>query len=413
MKSKRSLHSLTGRKRSRTAIVGLAAALSMVLVTGCGSTDSDTSTAAPTETSTTEEAQSGRAINVGLLAAETGPLAGAGGAFLSGALIGQQLVNETGLIGNGNTINLVIQEASEDPARSATVAAQIAADEQNVGLVCCILSPVAGAVSAVANRDGLPVILYGATQPGLAQPPYIFRTTTMPQFANETLGRELSEETGLKSVAYIVMTDNEGIVSQSESFKAGFASAGVEDLGTVEIVAKQTNFASAATSAIALGAEAISISATQAEAVGMVAALYDKNYDGQIIGLETLTGVGVFDSNPDALDKVPFPVYFLPSEVNEAGQRFVDAYNAEYGTLPDSFAAQGFNAIWVMGAALAGAGVEPTRASLGESLNALTEVPGTIYGTVKFENGQMLAVESVKIVSYSKPDGVIVPWIAP
>jgi ABC-type branched-subunit amino acid transport system substrate-binding protein len=145
----------------------------------------------------------------------------------------------------------------------------------------------------------------------------------------------------------------------------------------------------------------------------MVAALYDKNYDGQIIGLETLTGVGVFDSNPDALDKVPFPVYFLPSEVNEAGQRFVDAYNAEYGTLPDSFAAQGFNAIWVMGAALAGAGVEPTRASLGESLNALTEVPGTIYGTVKFENGQMLAVESVKIVSYSKPDGVIVPWIAP
>jgi ABC-type branched-subunit amino acid transport system substrate-binding protein len=385
----------------------------MVLVTGCGSTDSDTSTAAPTETSTTEEAQSGRAINVGLLAAETGPLAGAGGAFLSGALIGQQLVNETGLIGNGNTINLVIQEASEDPARSATVAAQIAADEQNVGLVCCILSPVAGAVSAVANRDGLPVILYGATQPGLAQPPYIFRTTTMPQFANETLGRELSEETGLKSVAYIVMTDNEGIVSQSESFKAGFASAGVEDLGTVEIVAKQTNFASAATSAIALGAEAISISATQAEAVGMVAALYDKNYDGQIIGLETLTGVGVFDSNPDALDKVPFPVYFLPSEVNEAGQRFVDAYNAEYGTLPDSFAAQGFNAIWVMGAALAGAGVEPTRASLGESLNALTEVPGTIYGTVKFENGQMLAVESVKIVSYSKPDGVIVPWIAP
>jgi len=385
----------------------------MVLVTGCGSTDSDTSTAAPTETSTTEEAQSGRAINVGLLAAETGPLAGAGGAFLSGALIGQQLVNETGLIGNGNTINLVIQEASEDPARSATVAAQIAADEQNVGLVCCILSPVAGAVSAVANRDGLPVILYGATQPGLAQPPYIFRTTTMPQFANETLGRELSEETGLKSVAYIVMTDNEGIVSQSESFKAGFASAGVEDLGTVEIVAKQTNFASAATSAIALGAEAISISATQAEAVGMVAALYDKNYDGQIIGLETLSGVGVFDSNPDALDKVPFPVYFLPSEVNEAGQRFVDAYNAEYGTLPDSFAAQGFNAIWVMGAALAGAGVEPTRASLGESLNALTEVPGTIYGTVKFENGQMLAVESVKIVSYSKPDGVIVPWIAP
>jgi len=186
-----------------------------------------------------------------------------------------------------------------------------------------------------------------------------------------------------------------------------------EDLGTVEIVSKQTNFASAATSAIDLGAEAIVVVATQAEAVGMVAALYDRNYEGQIIGSETLVGPGVFDSNPDALADVPFPVYFLPSEVNAAGQRFVDAYEAEYGSAPDSFSAQGFNAVWITAVALAGAGAEPTRESLRDAFNALTEVPDTIYGTVSFENGQMFANQSVKIVSYSKPDGVIVPWTAP
>lgn len=402
------------RGRARTALLGATAALAMVVVSACGSNGGDSTSPSPTdggETSTA--APAGKVLNIGLLAAETGPLAGAGGAFLSGALIGQQLVNEEGVIGNGNTINLSLQEASEDPARSATVAAQIAADPENLGIICCILSPVAGAVSAVSIREEIPTVLYGATAPNLANPPYIFRTTTMPQFANQTLGREISETLGLTNVAFVVMTDNEGIVSQAEAFKAGFAEAGVEELGTVEIVSKQTNFASSATSAIDIGAEAIVVVATQAEAVGMIAALYDKNYAGQIIGSETIVGPGVFESNPDALANVPFPVYFLPSDTDAAGQRFVEAYTAEYDRAPDSFAAQGFNAVWVTAVALAGAGAEPTRESLRDSFNALTDVSDTIYGTVTFEGGQLFATESVKIVSYSKPDGVIVPWMAP
>lgn len=404
------------RGRARTAFLGATAAIAMVAVAACGSSGggSTSPTASPTNGGeTTSAAPGGKTFSVGLLAAETGPLAGAGGAFLSGALIGEKLVNEEGIIGNGNTLQLNLEEASEDPARSATVAAQMAANPENLGIICCILSPVAGAVSAVSIREEIPTVLYGATQPGLENPPYIFRTTTMPQFANQTLGREISAELGLSTVAFVVMTDNQGIVSQAESFKAGFAEAGVEDLGTVEIVSKQTNFASAATSAIDLGSQAIVVVATQAEAVGMVAALYDRNYEGQIIGSETLVGPGVFDSNPDALADVPFPVYFLPSEVNAAGQRFVEAYEAEYGRAPDSFSAQGFNAVWITAVALAGAGAEPTRESLRDSFNALTEVPDTIYGTVTFEGGQMLATQSVKIVSYSKPDGVIVPWTAP
>ena len=405
-------------RRSRSALLGATAALSMLVVAACGSSggDSTSPSASPTnggETTTSAPAPEGQVLNIGLLAAETGPLAGAGSAFLSGALIGQKLVNEEGIIGNGNTINLNLEEASEDPARSATVAAQFAADSSNLGIICCILSPVAGAVSAVSIREEIPTVIYGATAPDLQNPPYIFRTTTLPQVANQTLGREISGILDLNSVAFVVMSDNEGIVSQGDAFKAGFAEAGVEDLGTVEIVSKQTNFASAATSAIDLGSDAIVVIATQAEEVGMIAALYDRGYEGQIIGAETLVGPGVFDSNPDALADIPFPTYFLPTDVDAAGQRFVDAYEAEYGRAPDSFSAQGFNAVWITAVALAGAGAEPTRESFRDSLNALTEVPGTIYETVTFEGGQMFATQGVKIVSYSKPDGVIVPWTAP
>lgn len=353
---------------------------------------------------------SGSTYRVGVITAETGPLAGAGKAFLSGVDVALDQINKDGVIGGGKKIELVKKESAEDPARSASVAAQLASDQSILGTVCCILSPVAGAVKPVVIGAKMPTIIYGATAVGLAQPPYVIRTTTMPQVANTAISKFVAKEKALKTVAYVVMTDNAGIVSQGESFKKGFDEAGVKDLGQVGIVGKQTNFTSSAATVMQKNADAIVVSATQSEAVGMIAALHDKGYKGQIVTGETVLGPGVFKSNPDALENAPFPVYFLPTETTPAGTAFATAYKTKYGTDPDDFAAQGYNALYVMAIGLKAAGDKPTRASLVKALSGLTSVPDTIYGTVTFDGGQLSASAGVKFVHYSKPDGVIVPW---
>lgn len=349
---------------------------------------------------------------IGVIVAETGPLAGAGRSFYYGAKIAAKQINEQDLVA-GQKVELVSKEGSEDPAKTAGVAAQLAADKSIVAMACCILSPVAGAVIPVAEAQKLPVLLWGATQLGLAKPPYVLRTTTMPQPANEVIGREVAKAKGLKSVAYSVMTDNAGIVSQGAAFKKGLDAAGVQDLGQVGTLAKQTDFTSAAARLMEKKPEAIVVTATSSEAVGMIATLHDKGYTGQIITGETVLGDGVFKSQPDALDKVPFPVYYLAADANARGKKFAEDYQKEHGGAPDDFAAQGFNAIYTIAQGLKKAGGELTRESLTTALNGLTSLDDTIYGKVTFTGGQMDASASVKVVSYTKPDGAVTTWSAP
>jgi ABC-type branched-subunit amino acid transport system substrate-binding protein len=255
-------------------------------------------------------------------------------------------------------------------------------------------------------------MLWGATDVDLAEPPYIFRTVTMPQPANEKLAVDVAGKQKFKTVAYGVMTDNSGIVSQADAFKKGMDTAGVKNLGQVGTLSTQTNFTSTATSLIQKAPEAIVVVGTQSNAVGLIAALHDKGYKGQILSGETISGAGVYQSQPEALADVPFPVYFLASEATGLGKTFAADYKKKYGQEPDDYAAQGYNAIYTLAMGLKAAGDDTTRAGLSKALNNMTSLDKTIYGKVTFENGQLNAASNVQIVHYSSPDGSIVPWSA-
>ncbi|MEU7631228.1 ABC transporter substrate-binding protein [Nocardia sp. NPDC049220] len=348
-------------------------------------------------------------IKLGMVVAETGPIAGAGKTFANGARIAADQINNGDLIGGGKKIELVAKEGSEDPAKSASVVAQLVADQDVVGIACCILSTVAGAAKPIVDKAKVPLVLWGATDVDLAAPPYVFRTVTMPQPANEKLAQTVAEQKKLATVAYGVMTDNSGIVSQAEAFKKGMTSAGVQNLGQVDTLSTQTNFTSAATDLIQKNADAIVVAGTQSNAVGLIAALHDKGYPGQIVSGETISGTGVYKSQPQALGNVPFPVYFLAKEATGAGQAFAADYKAKYGDDPDDFAAQGFNAIYTLAMGLKAAGHDTTRAGLSKALDTMTELD-TIYGKVTFDHGQLNASSSVQIVHYTAPDGAIARW---
>lgn len=401
MRRRRTSHRPSTRGRSSLRLA-LAPIVATVVAVSAGCAKSGTSGSAESGAASSER--------IGIIVAETGPLAGAGRSWLQGATIATNEINAQNLIGAGRKIELVKKEGSEDPAKSASVAAQLAADKSILGLACCILSPVAGAVKPIAISQKVPLDIWGATEPNMAQLPYVIRTTTMPQPANEVIGKTVAQKKNLKTVAYNVMTDNAGIVSQGASFKKGLDAAGVNDLGQVGTLSKQTDFTSAAAQLIQKNPDGIVVAATQSEAVGMIAALHDKGYKGQIITGETVVGTGVFKSQPDALESVPFPVYFLASAAEGQGKKYAEDYKKQYGADPDDFSAQGFNAIWTMALGLKAAGDKPTRESLTKALGNLKSVDNTIYGTVTFNGGQLDASSGVKIVHYTKPNGEIQLW---
>ncbi|MEO6881046.1 MAG: ABC transporter substrate-binding protein [Mycobacteriaceae bacterium] len=387
------------RRRGRRRAVVAVATVALLGLSACATT-----------TGSTKGGGGGDTIKLGVIVAETGPIAGAGKTFANGGRIAVQNINDGDLIGGGKKIELVEKEGSEDPAKSASVMAQLAADQSITGIACCILSTVAGAAKPIAEKQKVPLMLWGATEKDLAKPPYVFRTVTLPQPANEKMAVDLAKKQNLTSVAYGVMTDNAGIVSQGDAFKKGMDEAGVKDLGQVGTLSTQKDFTGSATSLIQKNAQAVVVAGTQSNTIGLIAALYQKGYKGQIISGETVVGAGVYQSQPKALANVPFPVYFLASEATGLGKTFAASYQKKYNEEPDDYAAQGYNAIYTLAMGLKAAGSDTTRAGLSKALTNMKSLDDTIYGKVTFTDGQLNAASNVQIVQYSSPDGVIVPW---
>lgn len=407
------------------ARVGLLRRLALVLVAGatmfavaaCGSSSSSSSSAGSGGSSTSASSggsgsSGGKTIQIGVITANTGPIAAAGKEFDDGAIIADDEVNAGDLIGGNTKMSFVNKEAAEDPSTAATDAAQLGADSSVTGAICCILSPVVGAVKPIIEKDKLPTDIWGATDTGLADPPYLFRTVTMPQPANVITAKQVAKQAGVKTVEYSVMTDNDGIVSQAGAFKQGFDAAGVKDLGQVGTLSTQTSFASSATQLMQNNPQAIVVMATQSVELGVIDALHAAGYKGQVVAGETVAGDGVYQAQPTAIANVPFPVYFLASDPpNAIGKTFVKDYVAKFHSQPDDYAAQGWGSAYTMAMAIkAGGGSSVTRASLSKALSGLTSLPNTIYGTVKFSGGQLSANSNIRVVHYAPPNGDLAPW---
>ncbi|RSN51810.1 MULTISPECIES: ABC transporter substrate-binding protein [Actinomadura] len=348
-------------------------------------------------------------VKIGFITALTGPVAFAGQTFANGIELAVDQVNREGYLGGGRRITLVKKEGAEKPSQAVDQARQLSVDQSVVGALCCILSPVAGAVKVVTSDAELPLNIYGATDLGLQDPPYVVRTTTLPQEANKRLARKVAEDARPASVAYVVTQDNSGWMSQLKSFQEGFAGTGVRDLGTVDTLAAQTDFSGAAGQLMAKNPEAIVISTLQQSTISLVKALRSRGYRGLLVTTEVVGSPGAFKAAGATLADVPFPVYFYAGKAGPAGQEFARSYRAEYGTDPDAYAAQGYMAAFMMATAVRNAGANPTRESVTKALSDIERLDDTIYGTVQFRDGQLYAPDSIVHVTWTK-DGRQREW---
>ncbi len=108
------------------------------------------------------------------------PLAFAGQSYWRGAQLAAEEINASGMLGTGNRISLPDKESASDPARAIQAMHQFIADRTVLATSCCILSPVVGSVKPVVLNAKMPLIIFGATAPGLPQPPLVYSMTILP-----------------------------------------------------------------------------------------------------------------------------------------------------------------------------------------------------------------------------------------
>lgn len=346
---------------------------------------------------------------IGFVAEETGPVASAGLSFLHGAELAIEHINSEGSAGQGVTLTMDKKDSGSDAARSVQALTQFIADRNVIAVSCCILSPVAGAMEPVATNAKIPLVLYGATRPGLPKLPYVTSIVVLPGPQEVKMTELLAEKLQPKTVTYFVNADNDGFQGRFKAAQEVMEKAGIKTGGVINILSNDTDFTAGATQAIGTNPDLIMVWTTQTPAGGIIAALRNRGYTGPISASDVISPAPMWDRIGEALAGVPFPVSFAAqmAETDEA-KAFAEAYQAKYNTVPDNYASQGYTAIRYIAQGLKSLDGKPTREALAEAMAAITEIQPNVYGGLPMRDGQA-DVEKALIANWTK-EGKIAAW---
>ncbi|MBV5264921.1 ABC transporter substrate-binding protein [Pinisolibacter aquiterrae] len=345
----------------------------------------------------------------GFVTETTGPLAAAGVSYHRGAQVAVEEINASKWIGSGVTVKLSEKESGSDAARAVQAMTQFVADRNVLAVTCCILSPVAGAMRPVAANAKIPLVFYGATLPGLPQPPYVSSVVALPGPQEVKMTQLIVDKMKPKSVAYFVNADNEGFQNRFKAAQKVMEGAGVKTAGVVSILSADTDFTAPATQAMGMNPDLIMVWTTQTPAAGIIAALRNRGYAGAITASDVIAPNAVFKKIGEPLAGVPFPIAFAAGvSSSPEAKAFADAFQKKFGELPDTYAAQGYTSVWYMSQGLKSLSGKANREALATALAKVGSIEHNVYGGLPMVAGQA-DVQKALVVNWSK-DGKVVAW---
>ena len=257
-----------------------------------------------------------------------------------------------------------------------------------------------------------PLVIYGATAPGLPQPPWVYSMTILPGPKDTATAVKVVDAVKPKTAAYILAADNDAFKGRMNATRQVLEAKGVTTAGVVNVLTRDTDFTAAATQAMGLKPDMILVYATQGAAAGAVTALHDRGYTKTIVGNDVLSPAPIFKKMGDSVVGVPFPVGFSDTIADSPeAKAFIAAYRAKFNAAPDIYSAQGYEVVWFIAQGLKSISGHPTRESLASALAKVSKIDHQVYGGEIMKDGQAETTGTL-VVAWS-PEGKIVLWTAP
>jgi branched-chain amino acid transport system substrate-binding protein len=297
----------------------------------------------------------------------------------------------------GTTLATNVQDTRSDPKVGAGLMTDVASTEAPMA-VFGTSSAVAPAVAPIAQRAGLPLVTIYSGSPGVVDAgDHVFRVTA-PQATYHHLQSEYFAKAGVKRVAIIYNNDNATLKNLAETYyPEAAAKDGYEIVQSAGVSVKAPDLSSEMTGVLASNPDAVLMLVLSQQNTSVVTQLRRANFDG-IIAAQPGIGTQALEALGAEADGVVYPIDFSPATQSESGKQFAQAYQAKYGTVPDTFAASGYDGASMTVEALKAA-PELTRDALQKALLDLTASGfRAAAGEVRFEGRD------------ARVDGVMVRW---
>lgn len=330
-------------------------------------------------------------IKIGMVYELTGNTASYGTSAANGAKLAFKQANASGGV-LGKQIQIVTADNKGEPSESTNAMTKVITQDKVIAVTGFTVSSCGIAGSAVAEDNKIPFVAAATVNPKVTVDErsgkvkeYTFRACFIDSFQG-TVGAKFALNS-LKAKRAAILTDNSSDYSKGlvRIFKDAFIQGGGQILAEEAYLQKDQDFKSILTNIKAQNPDLLYIPGYYEDVGKIVKQAREMGITVPILGADAwdspkLTELG----GPDALNNTYFTNFYSIEDKNPSSNTFVEAYQKEYGALPDSMAAMGYDAACLLVDAIKRANsVEPAKIT--EAL-AATNNFNSVSGAMSLNN---------------------------
>lgn len=291
-------------------------------------------------------------IKLGAAEALTGPAAKYGVSIKNGLTLAMDEVNAKGGV-NGNKLTLVIEDEQGKKEEAINVFKKLIFQDKVLAVFGPTLSNSAFAADPIANASKTVVFGTSNTADGItAMGPFTFRNSVMEADVLPVTTRFAVQHFGIKKVAVIYGNDDAFTKSAYDIFKSTLAAQNIPVSDTETYAKGDTDFKAQLTKIKGSNPDAIVCSCLAEEAANIMLQTRQLGMKQPFIGGNGVNSPKLFEIAKEAGDDTVVGSPWSAETSSPANKAFIAAYKAKFNAEPDQFAAQAYDAVYIVADAL-------------------------------------------------------------
>ncbi len=302
-------------------------------------------------------AEAQEAVPVGAIEVLSGPNAAYGVAIKAGLELALGEINAKGVLG-GRKIDLTVEDSAGDKGQAINAARKLIGRDHVVGIIGPTLSNEMFAAGPVAQERHVPIMGTSTTANGItAIGDDVFRTS-LPESDVIPVTLHYALAHGVKTIALMYANDDAFSKSGFDVMKAAAEQAGLHVVDIESFGSKDTDFSAQLTKIRTLHPDAVGISALVEPVAGVLLGARQVGFGPQtlFIGGNGSNSPKLGEIAGKAADGLIVGSPWFVGKTTPQNEAFVAAFRKAYERDPDQFAAQAYDAMKIMAAAIDRAG---------------------------------------------------------
>lgn len=312
-------------------------------------------------------------VKIGGIGPLTGAYANYGLSEKNGAELAVKEINEAGGIA-GKQIELSYQDSQGESESAVNAYGKLMDWGMEVSLGCVLSGENASVVAAARDDDVLLITPSGSADKCIDGNDKAFRVCFYDSYLGAAAAQYIKDNNMVDTVGILYQSDNDYSVGLYNAFVAKCGELGITIAETQTFTSStNTDFSTQVSALVSSGVKLVFIPLYAEEASTFLTQAHGKFADDvYFFGADGLDGIlGKVEQDTSLANNVLMLTPFAADNPAENVQSFVKKYQEAYGATPDQFAADAYDAIYAIKAAVEKAG-STSGAALASALTSLT-----------------------------------------